>query len=105
LKQPEIKLSKEEFEQLPETWLNNINDQHMFVDFLKSDIQIETARAFKLRALRQLCRSEKEEKFISEKCIREILKETDEDQIYNNIFSNLEPDTKWAAEHTEIYLD
>ena len=82
-----------------------MNDQHMFVDFLKSDIQIETARAFKLRALRQLCRSEQEERFITEKCIREILKETDEDQIYNNILSNLEPDTKWTAEHTEIYLD
>ena len=77
----------------------------MFVDYLKSDIQIETVRAFKLYALRQLCRSEQEERFITEKCIREILKETDEDQIYNKIFSNLEPDTKWAAEHTQIYLD
>ena len=52
LKCKRIGLHPDEFEEdMPESWLNNLNDFALFEDYLTSDLQIEVCRAIKLRTV------------------------------------------------------
>ena len=59
LKCKRIGLHPDEFEEdMPESWLNNLNDFALFEDYLTSDLQIEVCRAIKLRTVQMLVQKE-----------------------------------------------
>jgi hypothetical protein len=47
-------LSEEEFDEMPESWLDNLENFALFEDYLTSDLQIEVCRAMKYRTCQML---------------------------------------------------
>jgi hypothetical protein len=45
-----LTLDDSEFNELPESWMDNLKDFALFEDYLTADMQIEMCRAIKLRS-------------------------------------------------------
>ena len=111
-----IRLADEEFADLPISALMNIDNFAMFQDYLRSDMWLEMARAFKLNAMKHIQASmlpddrilmaggeRRELKFLQVMCIDHFLK-NDEETYYNSILKDLKPEEKWSYNDTEIYV-
>ena len=111
-----IRLAEEEFEELPFSALQNMDNFSMFKDYLASDMWLEMTRTFKIVVMKTIQQHLlpvdrnvlgndplKEIEFLNELCINEFLK-NDEESYYNSILKDLKPEQKWSYNDTETYI-
>jgi hypothetical protein len=126
LKSKRLVLADDEFYDMPESWLDNLDDYALFEDYLTSDLQIEVCRAIKFRTVQMLVekqtplsdaldkledrletrldRRQKEIVYLNKIVETDFLK-NDESIVYNGILNRLKPGQKWAKQDTQTYLD
>ena len=114
MKQTKVKLSDEEFDELPASHLKSLPDYDLFVDFVQADMIIEVSRALKyhfmpyvLRKVQkehQLEQGEKEQlEFLQEHCITEFLSR-DEYVHYVGLIEELDMGGRWSSSETDKYM-
>lgn len=103
MKQKPIKLVDEEFEELPPTSLDNLQDYSLFEDYLQADMYIEATRALKFHLMPYLIdptgivKPDKDGdlKTLQAQCRNEFLNR-DEFVIYQGLIETLEMGSKWS---------